>query len=512
MAGMAGSRRTTFQTLVSLRGEAHFLAYTLNVVCVRFRATEWRVVGGTPGQDEENRSKPMIHGLEVQNYKCFCDRTYVPLAPITVLVGQNSSGKSTILQLIAGLKQTLADRGATDCALFPQLKQGGLVDLGALERIFFLGRANEGLWLGFHMNQPDVQGLLGWRARFGLSQRGGIQVLVALRHEFYEVESGEAILAFDLDDPPEDAGEMATDWDNNVGPFFERAVQMKLPFFNEKIQFLLDKLGVPPAECRAVLHKNFLPPTVYYTRSLDLGLPERHTDEQPLPFHVNAVHEVLEYFNRVDYYPPFRGAPARETIVDSIEQGGGSWEDGTIALRELAQDEDLRRDVNAWLSLLTDHSLVCEPIPGRGVTVKIRDDRMGDDIALDLADVGYGITHLLPIVTMLMAGKERVALISQPETHVHPSLQAELGELLVHAWELRKMQCVVETHSEHLIRRLQRRVRGGRLKPEDVAILYVDRTPDGSTVTRLRMDSSGDFIDNWPRGFFPEWLNETLGD
>ena len=99
--------------------------------------------------------------------------------------------------------------------------------------------------------------------------------------------------------------------------------------------------------------------------------------------------------------------------------------------------------------------------------------------------------------------------IEQPEVHVHPKLQADLGDLLAHAIkEPRNNQFIVETHSEHLILRLQRLVRKGELKPEDVSVIYVSRRPEGAKSERLHLDEDGDFIDDWPNGFFPERLKE----
>jgi predicted ATPase len=75
-------------------------------------------------------------------------------------------------------------------------------------------------------------------------------------------------------------------------------------------------------------------------------------------------------------------------------------------------------------------------------------------------------------------------------------------------------QFILETHSEHLVLRLQRLVRRGRLKPSDIAILYVDRDPTGertgASVRHLRLDDEGDFIDEWPGGFFEESFEEIF--
>jgi predicted ATPase len=97
--------------------------------------------------------------------------------------------------------------------------------------------------------------------------------------------------------------------------------------------------------------------------------------------------------------------------------------------------------------------------------------------------------------------------------HIHPRLQADLGNLLAEAIKKpRWNQFLIETHSEHLVLRLQKLVRQKTLTPEDVSILYVSRGSEGSQVQRLHLDGNGDFIDEWPGGFFPERLRELMDD
>ena len=67
---------------------------------------------------------------------------------------------------------------------------------------------------------------------------------------------------------------------------------------------------------------------------------------------------------------------------------------------------------------------------------------------------------------------------------------------------------LIETHSEHLVLRIQKLVREDKLRPEDVAVLFVSRGAEGSTIKRLALDEDGDFVDEWPGGFFPERLRE----
>ena len=130
-------------------------------------------------------------------------------------------------------------------------------------------------------------------------------------------------------------------------------------------------------------------------------------------------------------------------------------------------------------------------------------------VELRPSDVGTGISQLIPVVVTACDSKERLITIEQPELHVHPRIQAEMGDLFIDAWQRKQNQFILETHSEHLILRLQRRVREQRISHDDVGVYYVSQDDDGQTrVNQLRLDDEGDFIDNWPGGFFPERLKE----
>jgi predicted ATPase len=125
--------------------------------------------------------------------------------------------------------------------------------------------------------------------------------------------------------------------------------------------------------------------------------------------------------------------------------------------------------------------------------------------------VGYGISQVLPFVVQSLASERRIITIEQPEVHVHPRLQADLGDLLARAiGEPRYHRFIVETHSEHLVLRMQKLVRDGKLNPGDLSIIYVSRGPDGARAERLHLGEDGDFVDEWPGGFFPERLRELL--
>lgn len=133
-----------------------------------------------------------------------------------------------------------------------------------------------------------------------------------------------------------------------------------------------------------------------------------------------------------------------------------------------------------------------------------------------IADVGFGINQILPVIVQaLITPEDGIICVEQPEIHLHPRLQASLADMIIAATVGdNQKQWIVETHSEMIMRRMQRRIREGELDPKDVSVIYVD--PDisgdsGSTIRTLELDERGKFVDEWPHGFFDEAMVDLLG-
>ncbi len=144
-----------------------------------------------------------------------------------------------------------------------------------------------------------------------------------------------------------------------------------------------------------------------------------------------------------------------------------------------------------------------------------------EGLAVSHRDVGTGISQLLPVLVNAAGGQNQLIAIEQPELHLHPALQAELGDVFIEsALGENKNTFLIETHSEHLILRLLRRIRetaegelppdATPLRPEDVAVLYVKPGSEGSEVIELPVNLEGDFDKPWPDGFFPERSKELF--
>ena len=147
------------------------------------------------------------------------------------------------------------------------------------------------------------------------------------------------------------------------------------------------------------------------------------------------------------------------------------------------------------------------------------DQRTGANVSH--RDVGIGISQVLPVLVMAYGSQGKILAMEQPEIHLHPALQAELGDVFIEsALGARKNTFILETHSEHLILRVLRRIRettngelvngACQISPQDVAVLYVIPDKEGSVVTEIPIRQDGEFITNWPDGFFPERAEELF--
>lgn len=193
---------------------------------------------------------------------------------------------------------------------------------------------------------------------------------------------------------------------------------------------------------------------------------------------------------------------------------------------------ELCKDSNVWdlfneemdSTLLDDIKSELKSLPQK-IRVTLKEQRTGIEVMPQ--DVGVGISQLFPVVALAVLRKTGLAAIEQPELHIHPRLQVELADLFINAVNQNNVMFLLETHSEHLLLRLLRRIRENgeeevkldqlgfelpkmKLKPEDVAVHYVEPTSAGTKFRQLRVDEDGDFLDRWPQGFFVERREELM--
>lgn len=235
--------------------------------------------------------------------------------------------------------------------------------------------------------------------------------------------------------------------------------------------------------------------------------------------HVGPVREQLARL----YIRDEAGSPAANEFGQAAVRFGASRTSqsrrtrGTGELRERLREQHLCDQVNAALSSLgIGYALSVEPqalgaFEDAGAEAVVLTDTVSN-VRVGMQDVGYGVGQVIPLIAEVMTLGSRTLLIEQPELHLHPGLQANLGEVLVDAIKrFPDGQIIAETHSEHVILRIMRMVRDKQISSDKIHIIYVDSEHKrAGSITNIRINSYGEYVGTWPGGFFEERMNELF--
>lgn len=443
----------------------------------------------------------MFTHLHVKNFKAWKDTGRIRLAPLTVFFGANSAGKSTLGHLLLGLKQTtlLADRKRA-------LHLGdvnSLIDLGSFEDCLYghdLGAQLE-FSIGWKLPNPvEIKDPLssaiyrGSRMELDSVLRAGARNQPELESFTYRLENANGIAALRV----------------NHG-------------INEKHKAFLDadpmrlqkKQGRPwPLEA----------PEKFY-RFSDVTLARFQNADALSEFPL----ALEQQFAGLSYLGPLREAPRRtySWAGDTVPDVGARGEFAIPALLAAAQSgRSLNRGyrksktkfdkfIAAWLRDLgvIDSFRVVPLGKGRKEYEVLVKTRKGAP-EVKLTDVGFGVSQVLPaLVQAFYAPANSTVWMEQPEIHLHPQVQAELADAFICAVQAyengkpRNTQLIIESHSEHFLMRLQRRVAEERISPDDVAVYFANPTTKGLDLQALTLDMYGE-IDNWPDNFFGDEMAE----
>ncbi len=526
----------------------------------------------------------MLHGIELENFKAFGKRARIPFAPITLIFGENSAGKSTILQALNLLKQTRESR-EIGAPLLPRA-ENGIVNLGSFWEMIFNHDLERTLSIRVETKVDKTSQFplafrkdkIGIELSFKISSEEKVVFLDQIK--IYYGEPSNFIAEFQLSDetiePEEflmmgffrDSSEFSRSklsavkctrltkdpnyWEPEF-KWYEKYKEQILQQLEERLEDLEHSnerfsRNRDRREERFISLKNGIE-LLRSEPKLETYVSKRHSDEMNtilglqgfLPIRImsdrrnswiselrpsgvlrtyrfdaallaEAAGRGLEQALKILFsMGPFRKTPERWYIFQGTSPQDVGYQ-GDLLPDLLFRRPELVGEANEWLKKLDmGYKLRVEPVQtdsGDLFEVRLIDTRRKKSVNVALPDVGFGISQLLPFVVQSLVPGKQIISIEQPEVHIHPRLQADLGDLLAEAIKRHQKQFIVETHSEHLILRLQRLVYKGEIKPEDVSVIYVSRGPEGAKAERLRLDEEGDFIDEWPNGFFLERLRE----
>lgn len=445
----------------------------------------------------------MLTSLRIQNFKAWKDTGPTRLAPLTILFGANSSGKSSLGHLLLALKQTAL---SSDRRRPLQLGDDkSLVELGSFQECLHNNDLNQVLKfeLGWKLDTPlavndplSDTALQGDELNLGVSLSADSNGLPSVNQMIYALRQ-------------------------------QGATRMRLIYEHER--------GALPA-LRSEGYK--LKPSAAHDRSrLDLDKFYRLTDQtragyDNASFATDFALSTEAMLHRLYHLGPLRESPRRLYLWsgDAPEDVGQRGEHAIAALLAATQQdrciaggpgEDGQRFdayIAHWLQRLgLIHSFDVRPIaPGRKeFEVMVRTHSQAHEVKI--SDVGFGVSQILPaLVQAFYCPPHSTVWMEQPEVHLHSQVQAELADTLIAAVQAheqgrpRNVQLIVESHSEHLLNRLQRRVAEGRIAAEDVAIYFCRRFAGASDLEPLRLNAYGE-IENWPEHFFGDEMADIAG-
>ncbi len=442
----------------------------------------------------------MLKRLRVDNFKSWESTGAVRLAPLTGLFGTNSSGKTSILQTLLLLKQT---------AESPDRKRvlhtgddRSLVDLGTYYDI-----------IHDHRLESAIRFELGWQ----LAEPLRIADPEQARRTLYDLEE----LDFEVDIL---VGRDRAYVEQFMYRFDEHAFGLTRRESRKANGQGKDEYELQTGDYPA--RRTTGRPWPLPSPSKCYGFPDEastyYQNTGFLPDFVKACEDALD---RIAYLGPLREYP-RRTYVWAGERPVDVGQKGEQAIPALlaARAENLKsgrgvgrrrrykpieQRIAEWLKTmgLVD-SFTLQPLAANRKEYEIRVKRSPSSAEVALTDVGFGVSQVLPVLVLCYFVPEHsTLLLEQPEIHLHPSVQANLADVFIDVVTNRNVQIVLESHSEHLLRRLQRRVAEERMDADQAALYFCTMSGGTSHLQDLDLDVFGNIL-NWPDGFF----GDEIGD
>ena len=443
----------------------------------------------------------MITKLQIKNFKIWEDTDEIRLAPITLFFGTNSSGKSSIGQFLMMLKQT-AEQSDRQTVLNP----GGNhtpVQLGSFREMVSHRNVENKIAFSYSWRLPDT-----------------LKITDSITKQAYQSDSMcfDAIIGVDATKRAiPTVQQFSYQLDTGDNPF---SVKMKK---NSKGNYdvtadlykLVRNQGRAWPIKTAVRFYGFPDDVVAYYQNAEFVQQ------------LNLAHESM--LSTVSYLGPLRTKTERLYTwagiqPESVGTDGRNMipamlaaKERIISPRKRVAGQKFEHIIATQLKNLglIDEIQVNEIVKNRQeYEVRVKTKGSGDFV--DLPDVGFGISQVLPVlVQCFYAQPGSIILMEQPEIHLHPSAQSALADVMIDVMKSREngndrnIQLIIETHSEHFLRRFQRRIAEEQIAKEDFAAYVVDTTSTPAQLQSLDVDLYGE-IRNWPKDFFGDEMGDVI--
>lgn len=440
----------------------------------------------------------MINNIKLKNFKSFKKSGQIDIGKINVFVGPNSSGKSSFIQGLLLLKNSI------QCAIEKQYK-GLEGDYKALVydndihnkiqyRISFDKQDNladsldkDKIYESFlDITQDDIMKVIDMHKEielkdlsvtleivddkmfrtddfeintFKITTKENIEIKIYIEEEKYKLElNGKRVEGIKIE---------------NKCKFYFKLNQMKL---NEMSQLLKDEIIIT-----YVVLEKLEKILVEFSDKL-IYMASLRTD-------FLRSQDVAEYKKATSV-----GSRGQRTLDTLMEINRCCNEDCSIKYKKAR--------IDYWLDEFDlGDKIEVKQLKNGKYSIMIRNKYL--DIYNNILDVGKGTSQILPIIIESVNSKnESLIIIEEPETHIHPKAQAKLADLFVGCANSDNKKFMIETHSIFLVTQLQILIASGEISAEDVKVYYFDQDSEGTKITNMVLTENGQFEDEWPSGFF----------
>ncbi|MEW6092500.1 MAG: DUF3696 domain-containing protein [Chloroflexota bacterium] len=449
----------------------------------------------------------MFAKLELVNFKAF-SKVRLDLKPITLLLGPNNSGKSSIIAALRLLIQTTESLDP-DVTL---LLSGIMGDLGTYKDVVHGNHRGRPIEIEVavssstsefdRLEKQTEDPMEYWKA----SSRDLIQLRLSYK---FRSKRREIIL-------------------ENTELRTSNKMLIRTAYSEDSERQSIEKLGDSeiPSNLKASISRglrmqNFSPmPSPFFMlrenkdSALKEFLPEKEIEKR-LRIVSSLSRVVSRSLHHSDYIGGMRTPPSRlySYTGEKRRRIGAVGENAANILmmdtrRTGSKSANVAKRVSDWLSR-ADIASDLRINPSSDSFYEIRVKHPKTDEEENLADVGLGNSQVLPV---LIGGynlsRGSTFLVEEPEIHLHPKAQSELGSFFLDLYNS-GVQTVIETHSEHMIVRLQQYVADKKISPNDIQVYYIYSRDKEKIAKPLSLDYEGIFVEEWPEGFFPERLEEA---
>jgi len=530
----------------------------------------------------------MITAIEIENFKGIGKRQRIEFAPLTLLFGGNSAGKSTIAHAIHYAREVLVNH---NCDVHFVSSTKDALDLGGFESVLHRQDKAETRQFSIQVevncnrkpNQTDLFSNNGRRLSevagtgneplLGKPSIAGVRLTVRQEEEWKPPYLSE--LTFTVDGQ-ELAKLKSNDQEGRVK--YLASLASDHPLFDKRdhsqsiLTELMDKMGVKFGELDEGMEfapypiegeRDIVPTQNMHVQIFGFEYGDNPSEEEiRLGFiaHefsifvrqllLDVTQEVTGVLDRFCHIGPLRDIPPRGLRQTALKHA--SWFRGMAAYNHLLNESEVFTGNALDLETLLDAPYRVER---KGIWTsdelswkqKQNDQTCRSHLELQLIDlrnktpvdfsaVGSGVSQVIPVLVAARDQSLPVVFIEQPELHLHPRHQGNLADVFRSGFagmfsnyvpqpkqdspdEYDGRCCIVETHSEHLLLRLMRRIResakmkGGTrplLSPSDVAVYYVENLEDGTVFQLMPMNDHGELVKAWPGGFFEEALEDMI--